>query len=63
VDWATSEWLKRTGKVFRDPDRGIRKLYQNGYLIKINKGIYLYNPNKVTKKISKILLLVKKLKY
>ncbi len=21
VDWATAEYLKRTGKVFRDPDR------------------------------------------
>ena len=40
VDWATTEYLKRTGKVFRDPDRGIRKLHQEGYLQKIGKGIY-----------------------
>ena len=37
VDWVTAEYLKRTGKVFRDPDRGIRKLHQNGYLKKIKK--------------------------
>ncbi len=45
VDWATAEYLKRTGKTFRDPDRGIRKLHQNGYLIKVAKGIYRYDPN------------------
>jgi len=28
VDWATNEWLARTGEVFRDPDRGIRSLAQ-----------------------------------
>ena len=31
VDWVTSEYLKRTGKVFRDPDRGIRLLSQSGF--------------------------------
>ena len=25
VDWATAEWKRLTGKVFRDPDRAIRK--------------------------------------
>ena len=30
VDWAVSEWLERTGKVFRDPDRGIRSLHAEG---------------------------------
>lgn len=47
VDWATNEWAKRRGEVFRDPDRGIRRLHQDGYLIKIKKGIYHYNPDKV----------------
>ena len=36
---------KRTGKVFRDPDRAIRKLSQEGQLIKINKGVYKYDPD------------------
>jgi len=47
VDWVTAEYLKRTGKVFRDPDRGIRKLHQVGYLKKIKKGIYRYDPKNV----------------
>jgi hypothetical protein len=50
VDWATKEFLKRTGKVFRDPDRGIRKLHQDGYLIKVSKGIYRYDPSLVKKR-------------
>jgi len=47
VDWATEEYKKRTGKVFRDPDRGIRKLHQEGFLIKIDKGVYKYDPDLV----------------
>lgn len=50
VDWATSEWLKRTGTVFRDPDRGIRRLHQDGYLIKVRKGVYHYNPDAVNRR-------------
>ena len=42
VDWVSAEWQKRTGKVFRDPDRGIRSLHQRGYLQKIAKGVYRY---------------------
>jgi hypothetical protein len=45
VDWVTEEYKKRTGKVFRDPDRGIRKLAQQGQLIKISKGVYKYDPD------------------
>lgn len=45
VDWLTSEYYKRTGKVFRDPDRAIRNLSQSGFLIKIRKGVYKYDPN------------------
>lgn len=47
VDWAVSEYKNRTGKVFRDPDRAVRKLAQSGFLIKIAKGIYKYDPVKV----------------
>lgn len=50
VDWATAEWRKRTGKVFRDPDRGIRKLHQEGELIKVQKGIYRYEPDRAQSK-------------
>lgn len=31
--------------MFRDPDRSIRQLSQKGFLIKIGKGIYKYDPN------------------
>jgi len=45
VDWVVTEYKKRTGNVFRDPDRAIRKLSQEGQLIKINKGVYKYDPD------------------
>jgi len=46
VDWAVSEYSKRTNKVFRDPDRAIRQLSQSGFLVKVSKGIYKYDPSK-----------------
>ncbi len=45
VDWVTEEYKKRTKKVFRDPDRQIRKFHQEGILIKVKKGTYRYDPN------------------
>lgn len=50
VDWVTEEYKKRTGKIFRDPDRAIRKLFQEGKLIKISKGIYKYDPEFIVNK-------------
>lgn len=47
VDWATREYKKRTGNIFRDPDRAIRYLHQQGYLIKVSKGVYRYDPKAV----------------
>jgi len=44
VDWVTQEYKKRTVLVFRDPDRGIRKLHQSGFLIKVKKAVYRYEP-------------------
>ncbi len=44
VDWSTAEWAQQTGKVFRDPDRAIRKLHQEGKLQKLSKGVYCYDP-------------------
>jgi len=44
VDWVNLKYLERTGKIFRDPDRGIRSLYQKGFLQKIAKGVYKYDP-------------------
>jgi hypothetical protein len=48
VDFLYSEYEKRTGKRFADPDRGIRKLAQSGFLIKVAKGIYRYDPEYIT---------------
>ena len=45
VDWVVEEWKKRTNEVFRDPDRGIRSLHQKGFLIKVKKGVYRYDPD------------------
>lgn len=50
VDWLTAEWKKRTGEVFRDPDRAIRSLSQKGFLIKIKKGVYKYDPDFIKKR-------------
>ncbi len=50
VDYVTEEYKKLTGSVLRDPDRAIRKLSQEGFLIKIAKGIYRYDPEYVVKR-------------
>ncbi len=50
VDWATATYQKRKGDVFRDPDRAIRKLAQSGFLIKVKKGVYRYDPTKAHKR-------------
>ena len=40
-----NQYLSKTGKRFEDCDRGIRSLYQKGWLIKVKKGCYKYDPN------------------
>src|SRR3990167_5163821 len=50
VDWATEEYKKRTGNIFRDPDRQIRQLHQNGLLQKIRIGVYRYEPDSINKR-------------
>lgn len=51
VDWVTAEYKKRTGNVFRDPDRQIRSLHQHGFLIKVKKGVYRYDPTAVVERV------------
>lgn len=51
VDWATKQWFDRTGTIFRDPDRAIRKLHQEGHLIKVGKGIYRFDPDLVQNRV------------
>ncbi len=45
VDWITKQWLKDHKTPPRDPWRAIRKLHQEGKLIKVKKGVYRYDPN------------------
>lgn len=47
VDWVTKQYLKQHKEPPRDPWRKIRKLHQEGILIKLEKGIYMYNPEQV----------------
>ena len=47
VDWVTEQYLKENPDPPRDPWRAIRKLYQEGKLIKISKGVYRYDPEYV----------------
>jgi len=49
VDWVTDQYLKENPELPRDPWRAIRKLHQEGKLIKIKKGIYRYDPDQVKK--------------
>jgi predicted restriction endonuclease len=47
VPQVMKEYKKNTGKVFADPDRGIRKLYQDGFLLQVSKGVYRYDPGHI----------------
>lgn len=47
VDWVTEIWLKSNPTPPRDPWRAIRQLHQEGFLIKVAKGIYRYDPRHV----------------
>jgi hypothetical protein len=50
VDWVEEQYLKLYGKKPRDTWRGIRRLYQEGKLIKVKKGAYRYDPIYLKKK-------------
>lgn len=47
VDWVEKQYLKFYKKKPRDTWRQIRKLHQEGKLIKVRKGIYRYDPDYV----------------
>ena len=47
VDWVEKEYIRSGGTKPRDPWRTIRKLHQEGKLIKVSKGIYRYDPSYV----------------
>lgn len=44
VPWLMQEYEARTGSPFADPDRAIRRLAQDGKLVKRGKGRYEYSP-------------------
>ncbi len=50
VEWATAQWLALTGKPLADPDRAVRKLAQNGALVKVGKGMYKYDPDHIERR-------------
>lgn len=50
VDWVEQQYVELYGRKPRDIWRNIRKLHEEGFLIKVRKGIYRYDP-KVEKRI------------
>lgn len=46
-----NEWLKLTGKRFEDSDRAIRHLKDIGFLVKVRKGVYRYDPEFANKQV------------
>ncbi len=50
IDWVESQYLKLYKKKPRDTWRAIRKLHQEGFLIKVAKGVYKYDPDFITNK-------------
>ena len=47
VDWVEEQYLQAYGKKPRDTWRGIRQLHQQGKLIKVDKGLYMYDPDHI----------------
>jgi len=47
VDWVEEQYLDLYGRKPRDPWRAIRRLHQDGWLIKVRTGVYRYDPDYV----------------
>lgn len=47
VDWVEAKYLQLYHKKPRDTWRSIRNLHETGFLIKVKKGIYCYEPEMV----------------
>jgi 5-methylcytosine-specific restriction endonuclease McrA len=50
VDWVEEQYKKLYNKKPRDTWRSIRNLHEQGFLIKVKKGVYRYDPNVVSQK-------------
>lgn len=53
TEWCKEEWKKRTGSTFEDVQRATRGLCQEGFLQRIDKGVFVYDPDKVKSKVRK----------
>ncbi len=49
VDWVEGKYVRLYGKKPRDTWRAIRNLHEAGFLIKVRKGVYKYDPSAVKK--------------
>jgi 5-methylcytosine-specific restriction endonuclease McrA len=50
VDWVEEQYLKLYNRKPRDTWRQIRRLHQEGILIKVKKGVYRYDPGLIQHK-------------
>lgn len=50
VDWVELKYIKQYKRKPRDTWRAIRKLHEEGFLVKVKKGIYKYDPAVVKSK-------------
>ena len=50
VDWVEEQYLKLHNRKPRDTWRQIRRLHQEGILIKVKKGVYRYDPDLIQHK-------------
>ncbi len=48
IDWVAKEYEERTGRKFRYPGPAIRRLAQEGKLIRLGRGVYKYTPDLIT---------------
>jgi len=50
VDWVEEKYVRLYGKKPRDTWRAIRHLHEEGFLVKVRKGVYRYDPKVANKK-------------
>jgi 5-methylcytosine-specific restriction endonuclease McrA len=50
ITWVIKEYEKLYEKMPQDPWREIRKLHEEGILIKVDKGVYKYDPDLIQRK-------------
>lgn len=48
IDYVAKEYPERTGRQFRYPGPAVRRLAQEGKLIRLRRGVYKYDPDLIT---------------